>query len=112
MWTFLILLFIYMGLYFLFKDTMNRLQYVGPIYWITRDIGKTGDPVLSVGFMRQTSYPWKTGRGVQVRIKQYTFQIGICKAHKNNVIDEETGLLHALGGRLLEDDVTTIRKWK
>lgn len=96
-------------LYLLFRDTLNRLQYIGPVYWITRDNTPKGTPLLSIGFMRQTSFPWKIGKGIQVSLHKYSFQLGICK--KSNHYDEEEGILGALGGRYLDTSTKDIREW-
>jgi hypothetical protein len=112
MWILLSSLVVATGCYLLFRDTLNRLQYIGFVYWITRDNGKKGDPFLSVGFMRQTASPWKVGKGVQVRLSKYTVQVGVCRSNKSRISSEADGLLHAMGGRLMEEDAATIRRWK
>jgi hypothetical protein len=104
-----IILFL-IGCYFLFRDTMNRLQYIGPIYWITRDIGKHKDPFLCRATMRHTAPPWKTGKGIQIRFYKYTFQVGICKTPK--LKEGEDGLLHALQGRFLDIPAKQIKEWQ
>jgi hypothetical protein len=95
--------------YLLFRDTLNKLQYLGPIYWITRDNTSLKAPSISIGFMRQIASPWKIGKGVQFKYKNYSFQIGLCRKSTHN--DETSGILGALGGRYLDDDADTIRKW-
>jgi hypothetical protein len=102
--------FVIIVLYWLFKDTLNRLQYIGPLYWITRDNGVYGDRVVTKAFMRQTAAPWKTGKGIQFRFRTYTFQIGLCRSTK--LSQEDEGLLHAMQGRYLDDTVDAIRNWK
>lgn len=103
------LIIISLCLYLLFRNTLNRLQYIGPVYWITRDNTPKGTPLLSIGFMRQTSFPWKIGKGIQVSLHNYSFQLGICK--KSNHYDEEEGILGALGGRYLDTSTKDIREW-
>lgn len=100
--TLLTILLFALGAYFLFRDTMNRLQYLGKLYWITRDNGKPGTKHIAFdGFMRGTSPPWKVGRGVQLRWGRYTFQVGIC--HDGPPAETELdGLLNVLGGRYLD----------
>jgi hypothetical protein len=91
---------------------MNRLRSIWFIYTILRDIGTPADPTISIGFMRQTGPPWKTGKGLQIRIKKYIFQIGICKSNKKvKAKGEETGLLYAMQGRLLEEEPSKIGNW-
>lgn len=88
---------------------LNSVWITGPIYWIVRDIKQSKLPI-SVGFMRQTSYPWKTGRGIQVQIHKYSYQIGVCR--KSRYIDDQSGLLFAVKGRILETPITEIGEWK
>jgi hypothetical protein len=89
---------------------MNRLYYIGPLYWITRDNAKKGDKVVGLGFMRQTAPPWKTGRGLHLRIGKYSFQIGL--ARNNKAADEEQGMLVAVNGRFLEMTPSDIGDWR
>lgn len=105
----LVMVMVTIGAYFLFRDTLNKLQYLGPIYWITRDNTSLTAPFISIGFMRQIAPPWKIGKGVQVSYKNYSFQVGFCR--KSTHTDETSGILGALGGRYLDDDADTIRKW-
>lgn len=92
---------------------INSVWTFGPIYWILRDSGTKKDKPLSIGFMRQTSHPWRTGKGVQVRVSKYVYQIGLSrKAQKDIVDDEHSGLLYALKGHQLKTPVKEIRKWK
>jgi hypothetical protein len=75
----IVLLAIIVGGYFLFRDTMNRIQYLERLrlYWIIKDDGVKGTPVFTRGtFMRQTAEPYWRGRGFQVRIGTHTVQIG------------------------------------
>lgn len=89
---------------------MNTLYSLWFFYTILRDIGNKGDPIISIGFMRQTCFPWKTGRGIQFRMGKYIFQIGVCKSNKN--IEKDTdGLLYAMQGRLLNDVPNEIGRW-
>lgn len=83
----------------IFSNSMNLVQNVGRIYWIIRDIGKPKDPIIALGYMRQTSSPWLIGRGIQFRVSKWTFQIGVCEYAKE--YEEEEGLLRALDGRTL-----------
>lgn len=104
-------------LFFVFKDTVNRLQYIQlfRVYWITKDNGSAGTPVVLRSFMRQTSPPWWRGTGVQFRIGKYTFQVGLLREKATPQVvtdmeDEAGGLLAQLGGRELDLDAKTIRK--
>ena len=95
--------------FFIFKDTMNAVQAVGFIYWITRDIVPPNTPLIALGFMRQTSYPWRIGKGIQIRFPKHTFQIGFCVRPAE--FSDNDGLLHALKGRFMESKVEEIRSW-
>lgn len=68
-----------LGSYFLFRDTMNKAQYIERLnlYWITRNTGVPGSPLIKKAWMRQTSAPYWRGKGVEVRIRSLTFQVGL-----------------------------------
>lgn len=91
-----------------FKNTLNLVQGIGFVYWIVRDTHKGFS--LSTGFMRETDFPWRTGRGIQIGIGKYVFQIGFCKRNKLN--NEIIGLTHALKGRELNLKPTEIGEWR
>ena len=95
-----------LGVY-LFKGTLNLVLGLGFIYWVLRDT-HTGFSV-SRGFMWETTYPWRTGNGVQIGFGKYIFQIGLCK--RNDAISEMNGLLNALKGRELHYKPKEIREW-
>jgi len=101
-----ILLTVIVGSYFLLRDTMNKIQYVQTlrIYWITRNNGGKGVPVVSTAFMLQTAAPWWQGRGIQVRVGKYTFQFGV-------LLKQGKGLLDQVGGRDMSDNAKEIREW-
>lgn len=88
---------------------LNSVWVFGPIYWIIRDLKSSKYPI-SIGFMRQTSSPWKTGRGVQIQVHKYSYQIGLCRTSKT--MDDQSGLLFAVKGRILETPITEIGEWK
>jgi len=106
--------------YFVFKDTLNRLQYIQTlrVYWIVRDNGDARVPKVTRAFMRQTSAPWWRGTGVQFRAGKRTLQVGILRERIAPVqvsdMDEDAGgVLAQLGGRELDVDAKTIRKeWR
>lgn len=99
MWTHTAMWFLFMtSYYYMFKDTMNVLQVVGPVYWITKN-NSPKTPIVSKGFMHETSEPWRKGTGVQFRISKHSFQIGLCKKQD---LDETTGVLSSLQGRFLD----------
>ena len=98
---------LFLGVY-LFKGTLNLVLGLGFIYWVLRDTHKGFS--VSRGFMRETSYPWRTGRGVQIGLGKYVFQIGLCK--RNDAISEMNGLLKALKGRELHYKPKEIREWR
>lgn len=83
------------GAYFLFKDTMNRIQYIETIrlFWITRDVGKKVakyQPRIMKGFMRQTHPPYWRGDGIQFRFHKWTFMVGILK-EKAESLEQQVG---------------------
>jgi len=88
---------------------LNSLYKIGKVYWILRDTGTSKDKVLSTAFMRQTSAPWATGKGIQIRIKKYVFQIGLCASPKTLADDE--GLLYAVQGRIMDTPPGEIGEW-
>ena len=90
------------------RDTLDLVQGVGPVYWLTRQttVKKLG---LQMAFMRETDYPWRTGRGMQVVVPYRTFQIGICKPSEHYTVEE--GLLHSLVGRRLPGKPKEIGPW-
>lgn len=87
---------------------LNSVWIVGPIYWIVRDFKSSKFPI-SIGFMRQTSYPWKTGKGIQIQVHKYSYQLGVCRKSKH--VDDQSGLLYAVKGRILETPITEIGEW-
>lgn len=91
------------------KDTLNLLQVVGPVYWITRDYVPENTPLVSIGFMKQTDAPWRTGKGLHFNLWKRTFQIGFCrKNHYKNSIDGE---LSVVGGRFMDIEPEEIGAW-
>ena len=93
--------------YFLFRNTLNVLQVVGPVYWIAKETTSKASPMVAKGFMHETSYPWRSGKGLQVRWGFKTFQVGIC--HKQNY-DETEGMLSAVQGRFMDLTPIEIRE--
>lgn len=90
------------GAWLLFKDSLNLVQGFGPIYWITRDGAPSNTPRVSTAFMHELGAPWRVGKGIQFRLpKTMTFQIGFCKKTKPQ--DEESGVLQAVGGRMMHE---------
>ncbi len=91
---------------------MNKLYSISFLYVILRDIGVVTDPTVSIGFMRQTGPPWKTGKGVQLCLGKYILQIGVCRSPKElRHVKDDDGLLYAMQGRLLEEDPNKIGSW-
>lgn len=90
-------------------QTLNSLWVMGNFYWILRDSGAYSQPILGFGFMRQTSSPWKTGKGIQIRVGKYVHQMGICK--KSPELAEQEGLLYSIQGRILETPTKEIGDW-
>lgn len=94
----------------IFKDSMNLVQNVGPVYWIIRDNGSLIDPIVCRGFMRQVTAPWLIGQGIQFRLRRHTFQIGMCFPQPAD--DETEGVLNAVGGRYMEESPEEIGVWR
>ena len=59
--------------------------------------------------MHETDPPWRHGKGIQIRTKQHTVQIGRCK--KVKVSDETAGILKAIGGREMNTPASEIGLW-
>jgi hypothetical protein len=99
--SFLILLGL--GAYLLFKDTMNRIQYIEHLrlYWITKNTARSGVPFIAPSFMRQTQAPFWHGTGVEVRFFKWTFQLGLLRGKGVSPIEFED----------LDVPVPTIRDW-
>jgi hypothetical protein len=95
--------------YIIFKDTMNMVQYVGRFYWVTRDSVNKDDKRISIGFMRQIDYPWLVGKGIQLKLKRHTVQVGWCK--KRDIKKEEEGLLSSLGGHYMNTSADELSNW-
>lgn len=76
----LLMVLLLIGSYYLFRDTMNRIQYIERLhlYWVTRDTDP-GGPIMKNAWMRQVEAPYWRGEGVEFRAGKYTFQIGILK---------------------------------
>lgn len=96
--------------FLIFRDTMNVVQAVGPVYWICRDIIPTNTPLLAWGFMRQTSAPWRVGKGIQIKVRNHTLQIGLSRVGSD--MSDEDGLMTAVQGRYLKAKAKDIRDWK
>lgn len=95
---------------FLFKDTMNILQGVGPVYWITRDNIVCKTPIITTGIMRELNEPWRIGKGIQFTHRTYSFQIGLCKKNKHKTTEE--GILAAMGARYMDTNPKELGNWK
>lgn len=95
--------------YFVFKDTANSVQAVGPIYWITRDYEKVQRLYIGSGFMRETDSPWRVGKGLQISLHKKSFQIGLCR--KTKYKDEQEAELGVLGARFMDTRPTDIGNW-
>ena len=89
--------------------SLNKVHSFFSIYWITRDFVDTRTPIICTGFMHETDPPWRHGKGIQVRTKKHTMQIGLCK--KVKVSDETVGILKAIGGREMDTPASEIGLW-
>jgi hypothetical protein len=95
--------------YFLFKDTINSVQVVGPVYWITRDYERVQRPYVGLGFMRESDAPWRIGKGIQISLHKKSFQIGLCR--KSKYVNEQEAELGVLGARFMDTKPTDIGNW-
>jgi hypothetical protein len=96
------------GAWFLFKDTLNRIQYVEVLrlYWITRDNADDHTPLIAKATMRQTAAPFWRGRGVQVRLpRSLTFQVGLLTVK----VDSLESQISNLGW--LDTEPKKLRRW-
>ena len=100
--------FVTLSWWLVLRNTMDLVQGVGPVYWLTRQT-TVKRLAIQTSFMRETDYPWRTGRGIQVVVPYRTFQIGICKTSKHYT--KEEGLLHSLVGRSLPSRPEEISTW-
>jgi len=64
---------------------------------------------MCVGIMKELGQPWRHGKGVQLRTRKRTLQIGVCKRAKIN--DETDGILQAIGGREMDVPAQEIGLW-
>lgn len=96
--------------YLLFNNTMNILQGVGPVYWITRNNSLGATPFISMGIMREVGPPWRVGKGLQITVKPYAFQLGVCRKESYNSVEE--GELGALGARYMDETPKELGTWK
>lgn len=94
--------------YLSFRNSVNVLQVIGPIYWIWKDTVPANTPMFAKGFMHETSAPWRIGKGLQIRLVSHSIQIGIC--HKQDY-DETEGTLSSIQGRFLDIEPIEIREW-
>jgi len=95
--------------YLLFKDTLNLVQAVGPVYWISRDYEKSQGIKVNTGFMREIDSPWRMGKGIQVSIHKRSFQLGLCR--KTPYKDIQEAELGVLGARFMDTEPTEIGYW-
>jgi len=99
-------LVLFLGAYLLFRDTLNRIQYVEHlrVYWITRNTGVSGQPFVRKAFMRHTSPPYWRGSGIEIRVGSYTVQFGILTGKVDSLLDQ-------LDGRELDVAPKDLRQW-
>lgn len=78
------------GGYFLFRDTMNKIQYLERcrIYWVTRNVAKPGTPLVKKAWMREIEDPWHRGTGIEFRAGKYTFQVGYLTGKVNSLHEQ------------------------
>lgn len=94
---------------FSLKSSYNKVHGIGPLYWIIRDFANVNTPRMCMGIMRELDIPWRHGKGIQVRTKNRTLQIGLCKRIK--ITNETSGILQAIGGREMDTPASEIGLW-
>lgn len=94
--------------YFSFRNTLNVLQIIGRVYWITKSFEIKQRFRVSKGFMHTTSYPWYKGNGIHMVFWKRSFQIGICQ--KQTYANDVEGTLASLQGRFLDLTPRQIRE--
>ena len=62
-----------------------------------------------MGFMHETGAPWRHGKGIQLRTRKHTLQMGFCKRLQHT--DKTSGILSAVGGRMLDLEADEIGNW-
>lgn len=110
-WSFVLPASLLIAVYLLFKDTLNRIQYVERLrlYWITRDTGTKGQPLVRRAFMRQVAEPYWRGEGIEIRLgKSLTFQVGLLTVRVDS-LESQIGGRDALGVRNLP--AKALRNW-
>ena len=68
---------LFVGGYYLFRDSMNLFQKVGRLYWITRNNMQRKQPLVSRAFLVHDAPPYWKGTGIQFAWKRHSFQVGI-----------------------------------
>jgi hypothetical protein len=101
--------FVLVVVFTIFKTALNKVFPLGPLYFIRRDNGTKGTPLICKAFMHEISHPWRRGKGIQVRIRSQVLQVGVCKKYPDQREDE--GVLSAIGGRYMDTEVKDIREW-
>jgi hypothetical protein len=97
----------YLG-WLVFRNTLNKVQAIGRVYWVIRDYVPDVTPRISRGFMHEIDPPWRHGKGLQIKAFGRTIQVGICRQHN---FDETSGILAAVQGRFLDTEPIDIGKW-
>jgi hypothetical protein len=65
--------------YLIFNNTMDLVQGLGPVYWVSRRNGRRTRWLARVE-MRETDPPYRQGSGIQIKISPaWTFHIGFCR---------------------------------
>ena len=95
-------------LWLVFRDTLDLVQGLGRVYWLTRQTTARLFR-MRLAYMRETDYPWRTGKGLQLVVPYRTFQIGICTPSEHYTVED--GLLHSLAARTLPTKPKDIREW-
>jgi hypothetical protein len=92
--------------YTIFKGTLDLVQGIGPIYWISRKDARIFS--IGIGTMHELSAPWRKGKGIYIAAFRRSFQVGICRRQQ---LDEVSGTLSAVQGRYLDLSAHEIGNW-
>lgn len=92
------------GVYFLFKDSMNLWQSIGPIYWVTRDTADTWDGWrVRKAWARSGGDPYNEGHGYEFRWRW-----------RGNAMATQIGIVTQRNVRVkwYDYDPKTIKEWQ
>ena len=60
------------------RQTMNKFQGMGPIFWVTRN-KDTPRRLVGRALVHETNEPWRIGHGLYVKLPGRWVTIGVCR---------------------------------